>query len=317
MFFLAIVFYRKVSTMKNVWLILFVTGLAIVACRNDKENEELALDKSFIYSFSENKFAVLEKFLPTRSFYKSLGDEVDKLSDAEIDSFLSRSNTRLKTAWERINSAIREKNIDPRKIKLKESVVYNPFSQNSFQAMVLVYEYENKIWDDLSLIIRTAGDSTYLLEIPNPTKAFSFSDTSLSESSQAKAANELKQPEFRESLKSQVNKLAELAKEENLDGFAEFAAYHGEDKERSWKSPVNMEHPEESVLAKKLMQEVKSAMSSCDDFIYEEIRAERESEGYWIVQPVRCKNRIIYFAFLKIKDRLLLGDLNVETTGEL
>ena len=65
-------------------------------------------------------------------------------------------------------------------------------------------------------------------------------------------------------------------------------------------------------LVIELMQKVKKATSGCSDFVYEEIQAEKESEGYWIVQPVKCGEKILYFAFLKVKDKLLLGDFNVE-----
>ncbi len=60
------------------------------------------------------------------------------------------------------------------------------------------------------------------------------------------------------------------------------------------------------------MNEVKNNMSDCTDFTFDKLRGNKESEGFWIVQPVVCGKKIIYFAFLKVKDKLLLGDVDTE-----
>jgi len=291
----------------------FIISLGILfftSCHN--KNESSSLDKALIQSFKDKDFLTLTKFFPTKAFYKSLGTEMAKRSDEEIDSFLMRSNNHLMESWKIVEQTIQEKKIDPVKIKIKETIVYNPFRENSMQAMVLLYEYDNKTWDDLTMIIKQQGDTTYLLEIPNPLRAFSFSDSSLSESSQARSAIDLKKPEFKQNLEKQVIQLIDWARNDNIEKFSDFVVYHGDDKNRSWKSAVNMEDKEESIMVINTMEKVKKALMGCTDFPFDKIQSERESEGYWIVQPVICNKKIIRFAFLKVKDKFLLGDINVE-----
>ena len=300
--------------MRLLSIFLAAAIVSLISCQEKKER--VSLDKAFIQSFKEGNFTGLEKFLPTKSFYKSLGKEMEERSDADIDSFLSRANQRLMNSWNDINQSIKEKQIDPSKIKLKESIVYNPFRESQMQGMVIVYEYDNKTWDDLSMIVRQQGDTTYLLEIPNPTRAFSFADSSLAESSQAKAAIELSKPGFKESLEKHVQQLMDWAKDGNMNEFGSYVVYHGEDENRSWKSAVNLQNAEEKELAERLINRVKSAAEDCSQFSFDTIMSDKESEGFWIVQPVKCGNKIIRFAFLKIRDKMMIGDIDVETGEE-
>ena len=133
--------------------------------------------------------------------------------------------------------------------------------------MVIVYEYDNKTWDDLSIIIRQIGDTTYLLEIPNPTRAFSFSDTSLAESSQAKVANELRKP----SLSNQYNRnrynLPIGQKLIILISLLHSRFINGDHKNRSGDQGVNMRIEEENVLVTELIKEVKKALRGSVIFV--------------------------------------------------
>lgn len=317
----------RVNTVKPVWgkrnnstilqlkmRLLFISLASIalfISCQNKVDTA--TLDKAFISSFKDGKFTMLEEFLPTKAFYKSMGKEMAERSDEEIDSFLNRSNKRLMDNWDVINQAIKEKQVDPAKINIKETIVYNPFRESSVQAMVIVYEYNNKTWDDLSLIVKQMGDTTYLLEIPNPRRAFSFSDTSLTESSQARSAIEMEKPEFQKVLQQQVKQLIDLAKDDNLNEFGNHVIYNGDDKSRSWKSAVNMADSSEKELAVHMMQAVKKATKDCSSFSFDKLESERESEGYWIVQAVNCDKKIIRFAFLKVNGKMLLGSIDAES----
>lgn len=254
----------------------------------------------------------MEKYLPTKEFYKSLGKHVSQKSDAEIDSFLSRNKVRLIENWAKISEHIKKEGIDPTTITKKETIVYNPYSQSVMQAMVIVYEYKGKIYDDVGIIVKEQKDKTFLLEIPNPLRAFAMTDTSLANSSQAKVALELAKPEFERSLQRQVQNLAGFASNGSRAEFGAFVIYHGEDENRNWKSPVNMSDSVESKMSTALMLEVKQAMSDCSNYSFDKIKSEKESEGYWIVQPIKCGQKIIRFAFLKVRDKLLLGDIDVE-----
>ena len=112
--------------MKKLFFLL-VLILSITACKDEKDKYKNSLDISVYQLFKDGKFTALEKFLPTRAFYKSLGREVEERSEADIDSLISRNNQRLIDSWEKINHTVKENKIDPGKIALKESVLYNPF----------------------------------------------------------------------------------------------------------------------------------------------------------------------------------------------
>lgn len=298
----------------RILLVFLSTIILFTACQNNTENT--SLDKAFIQSFKDQKFKELERFFPTKSFYKSLGKEMPERNDAEIDSFLTGSNQKLEEDWEKINTTIKGKMIDPGKIVIKETLFYKPYRESSMQAMIIVYEYKGKTWDDLSMIVRQRGDTTYLLGIPNPTRAFKFSDTSLRESTQAKAAIELQKPEFQQDVQKHVTQMIDWAKNDSINEFAGYIVYNGEDKNRSWKSAVNVQNEEESRQATDIMEKVKKATGDCPVMAFDTIEAERESEGYWIVQPVICGKKIIRFPFLKIKDKFLMGNIDVETKEE-
>ena len=53
--------------------------------------------------------------------------------------------------------------IVPAKISIKETVVYNPYQQSVMQAMVIVYDYNGKTWDDVTLIVKQQNNESYLL----------------------------------------------------------------------------------------------------------------------------------------------------------
>lgn len=294
------------------FFIITLSVLFFAACQSKKE--PLSLDKALIQSFKDKSYEPLQKYFPTKAVYNSLSQGLPDRSDEEIDSFLSNNNRKLIDGWNKMNQTIEEKKIDPGKILIKEAIVYNPFEKGPIQAMIIIYEYDNKTWDDLSMIIHQNGDTTNLLEIPNPTRAFSLTDTSLAESSLAKSMIEIKKPEFQQSLEKQVTQLIGWAKEDIINEFGNNVIYKGDDEGRSWKSAVNMADSSEKELAINTMHRVNEAMKDCSSFSFGKIEANRESEGYWIVQPVNCDKKIIRFAFLKVKGKMMIGDIDVEMT---
>ncbi|MBL7725100.1 MAG: hypothetical protein JNK27_13190 [Chitinophagaceae bacterium] len=296
--------------MRRFQRILVFLLLLFASCKS--KDVPVTLDKAFLRSFQEGEFTILEKYLPTNEFYKSLGKDVPDRTDTEIDSFLNNSKRKLVDNWNKISDGIKNNAIDPDKISIEESVVYNPYSQSIMQAMIIIYEYNGKLYDDLTLIVKRQNDNEYLLEIPNPLSAFEMKDTSLANSSQAKVALDLVKPAFGQNLQNQIKEMVAMANSDNLPAFSLNIVYHGEDKVRNWKSPVNLNDAAENKMTADLMQKVKLVMNDCRDFSFDKISAEKESEGYWIVQPLNCGRKIVRFAFLRVKDRLLLGDIDVE-----
>lgn len=296
--------------------VIYFIGLTlfITSCGNKKTASDM--EHAFIQSLKDGEFKILEPYFATREVYRSVATDSTSKSGLEVDSFLSQSNQRLKDSWDKILATVKRKNIDPGKVVIKETFLFDPFGKGKVQAMVVVYEYEGKTWDDLTIIVKQNDQKISLLEIPNPTDVFSFRDTSLRNVAYAKARMELAKPEFQLTLKDQVKQMIKWAKEDNLKEFSALVVYRGNDENRSWKSAVNMSDSVESELATGRLNKVKSIMKDCNGHEFGKIIGERESEGFWIIQLVNCGNKMVYFSFLKIKGKLLLGDIDTEVMDQ-
>lgn len=289
---------------------LSVIIVLLAGCGN-KNN--MPFEQVFIRSLQENNFDLLKNNLPDKEFYKSLGDKMPARSDAEIQKFLEESNDKLKVAWQNTIFNATQKKIDFKKLKLKEVFYYDPFRRDQqSEALVVNYEYDNKVWDDLQFIVSRYKGKTYLLGIPNPTRALSMSDTECRATNEAKAFLEMEKPDFKNNLEALAGRLIKLAKENKLDAFGENLVYGGSDEMRKWRSPMNMNDSLERILANDFIQKVNQYFEGCSDYQVGEIKTERQSEGVWIVLPFKCSTKIISFAFLRVNDKLLLGDLGSE-----
>ncbi len=285
-------------------------ALFIFGCSHT--TQETPLGETFIRSLKENKFDLLKNYFPTAEFYKTL-PEGSKRTDAEIKDFLTKSNDRLKQSWQKIIDGLKNNKVDLSKVELVESLIYDPFSsKNEMEAMVVVYKYNGRQWDDLTFIVSQWKGKVILLEIPNPTRAFTFYDESLKESNRARASIELAKPEFKKTLEGKVKNIIALVKGDSLQGFAENLVYRGDDESRKWKSQLNFNDASEKQHATDFMQRVRRSITGCDDYKTNEVRTESESEGLWIVLPLQCGNKTVSFAFLRINNELLLGDIDSE-----
>lgn len=289
-------------------LIVFF-GMLFYSCNSQSSG----FGENFIRSLKESKFDLLKEHFPTIEFYKSI-PELAKLSDTEIKNFLKQSNERLKENWQKIADRLKTEKTDISKVELVESVIYDPFEkENEMLAMVLVYKYNAKTWDDLSFIVSQWKDKTFLLEIPNPTRAFTFYDETLRASTEAKASLDFKKPEFKKTLEEQVKRIITKAKENNPDAFITELVYRGDDENRKWKSVMNENDPDEKQQADQFMKRVAKLILPCENYEVGDLRSDRESEGLWIVLEMNCGEKIISFAFLKIGGRFLLGDIDSES----
>jgi hypothetical protein len=273
----------------------------------------MPFERAFIRSLQENNFGLLKNNLPDMEFYKSMGNKMPARSDEEIVRFLEESNEKVKVAWQNTLFNIVEKKIDFSKLKLKEVFYYDPFKRDQqSEAMLINYEYDNKVWDDLQFIVSRYKGKTYLLGIPNPTRAFSMSDPECRATNEAKAYLEMDKPEFKKNLDEHAGKLIKLAKEKKLEAFGENLVYRGDDVNRKWRAPMNMSNSSEKILAADFLQRINQYFQSCTDYQAGEIKTERKIEGVWIILPFKCGTKIISFAFLRVNDKLLLGDLGSE-----
>jgi hypothetical protein len=291
------------------------TAVILFSCNTKSTSgTEDSLDKLFIQSLKENKFEVLENNLATKELYRFIVPAKDT-DDAFIDKFIRDYKLRIRESWNKVAEIVKTKKIDFSKLQVKEWLVHNPFKdkEKDVQGAVLVYDYDGKTWDDLSFLVATMKNKTYLLEIPNPTKAFSFADTTLRSRSDAMLYHELKDTAFIPKLQTRVNEMIQYAKENKIQQLTENAVYNGDDENRKWKSAMNPSDIKDFERGSFLIKAISGGLENCDyNYTFGTMDYDRESEGVWIVQKVNCGSKIIYFAFLKIDNKFLLGDVNIE-----
>jgi hypothetical protein len=288
-------------------LILSAIVLLFLSACSDKQPEKL--EDAFIFSMQKNDFNVLKNFLPDRKFYDAISDKMPKRTDKEIQDFLNESNDRIKQAWQNSIFNVAQKKIDLNKVMIRDVFYYDPFpNDKTSEAMIVNYEYKGKVWDDIQFIVARKTGKTVLLEIPNPTRAFSMSDPELRATGEAKTWIEMSKPAFKETITELSEKLIKAARENRLDEFGQHLAYNGNDDAKRWRVPLNMNDSSERKQAAELMQRLNHNMENCEKYQTGNVVTQRESEGVWIVWPISCGNKIIRLAYLRINGKLLLGD---------
>lgn len=268
------------------------------------------LDSAFIRSLQKGDFNQLKPFLPTRSLYKSLEKGKPQKNDAAIDAFLVKNTARLKENWNKILHNIRTNKLNLKQVAPRETLLHPIQPGSPVEGLVLVYEYGGKLFDDFILIVTRYAEKTWLLEIPNPTSFLQLRENGLRNSTEARNAILLNDPVFREKMAGQVNKMIRQAAQDSLEAFATAVLFHQPADTGSWKRAVQPGISVELDIARNLMGQVQQITGNCSDWQAQELMLEKESEGTWLIQPVKCGDKQVYFAFMLINDRLLLGDID-------
>ena len=292
---------------------LFLSAFVFLLFISCNDSTPTKLEDAFLLSMQKNDFNLLKKFLPNVAYYKSLGDKMPIQSNAEIRKFIEESNQRIKDAWQNTIFNAAEKKIDLNKVSVKEVFYYDPFKRDeASEAMIINYEYKGKVWDDIQFIIGRHNGQTYLLTIPNPTRAFSMVDPELRATNEAKAWIETQQPGFKKNIEEMTRKIIADVKKNDLESFGRQIIYRGDDENRRWRSGVNINDSLEKQQAKDFMKKVSHHIENCNSYETGEILTERESEGVWIVLPMKCGGKVISFAYLRVNNKLMLGDTDSE-----
>jgi len=292
---------------------LLVPAIVVLFFISCNESFPKKLESAFILSMQKNDFNVLKDFLPDRKFYDIVSEKMPKRTDKEIEEFLKESNERIKQAWQNTIYNAAEKKIDLNKVVIKETIYYDPFPNDDMsEAMIINYEYKGNIWDDIQFIVSRKTGKTILLEIPNPTRAFSMQEKELRATNEARAWIEMSKPEFKKEIGELSNKLIAAAKANDLDEFGKHLVYQGNDLTKEWRVAANLNDPTEKEHAKQFMEQLNKIVQTCPNFTTGNFVTNRESEGVWITWPLDCGDKIITLAYLRINGKLLLGDTDVE-----
>ena len=293
---------------------LFLSALVLLLFISCNDSAPKKLEDAFILSMQKNDFNLLKKFLPDVAYYKSLGDKMPFQKNEDIRKFIEESNQRIKDAWHNTIFNVAEKKIDLSKVSIKEVFYYDPFKRDeASEAMIINYEYKGKVWDDIQFIIGRHNGQTYLLTIPNPTRAFSMADPDLRATNEAKAWIEIQKPGFKKNIEEMTRKIIRDVTKNDLASFGQQIIYRGDDESRRWRSGVNLSDSLEKQQAKEFMKKVGRHIENCNNYETGEILTEREAEGVWIVLPMKCAGKVISFAYLRVNNKLMLGDTDSET----
>jgi hypothetical protein len=87
--------------------------------------------------------------------------------------------------------------------------------------------------------------------------------------------------------------------------------YRGEeDKDSRWKRTVDPSRHEDVTSSQRLLERSTVILNSCNDINYGDVKTEKESEGVWYIITATCRDKKIVFAFLKIDNIFVLGDMD-------
>jgi len=116
-----------------------------------------------------------------------------------------------------------------------------------------------------------------------------------------------------EKVKDRLIELFDLCKEDKFSDAASYIVYSGEDKSRSWKDIYTYNNETERKDVDMVCNRIKSLLTSGGDYEFVKFQTETESEGEWCIWELKFstgKDKKVYFAFLKIKGKYCLGDID-------
>ena len=95
---------------------------------------------------------------------------------------------------------------------------------------------------------------------------------------------------------------------------APYIVYQGDDKARKWKVPANYQEPKEKEQVNQVCYRINETVNQDTAYVITGYKKQKESEGEWHVLMIsyikKGKHKNAIFAFLKIKDKFLLGDID-------
>lgn len=95
---------------------------------------------------------------------------------------------------------------------------------------------------------------------------------------------------------------------------ASYIVYAGDDEKRRWKSPANYRNADEKEQVDEICTKINSTVNQDSSYRVVHYSTNKESEGEWHVIGVQYrkngKEKKAAFAFLKVNDRFLLGDID-------
>lgn len=116
-----------------------------------------------------------------------------------------------------------------------------------------------------------------------------------------------------EKVKTRLVELFGLVKDNKYSEAAAYFVYRGVDTARKWNDYCKYDTDEEKLAVDRACKEIKNMITDGGDYEFVKFQTETESEGQWCIWELKFENKPdkkIYFAFLKIKGKYCLGDID-------
>jgi hypothetical protein len=116
-----------------------------------------------------------------------------------------------------------------------------------------------------------------------------------------------------ERVKGRLVELFELAKDDKYSDAASYIVYRGMDESRKWKDVYDYENAKDQEDVVNICSRIKTYLEIGGDYEFRKFKTETESEGEWFIWEVsfyKLEDKRVYFAFLKIKGKYCLGDID-------
>lgn len=294
--------------MRQFFILLICLNVHAVYAQPEKK-----LAEAFVHSVAKNNFQLLDPYLLNAVSAKTLfGAEFGKMTPAKQAEAITKSKSQLQNKFTTAVSNAKENKIDFNKVQVQQVLLGPIEGSESLNSMLITYQYNGVEWDDLFLIVNKTGGTKYIIDLPSDTRMFA-----LNEDRRGKNLTDLQQqkdksdPNIKQYLKAAVELLKKLVAANDEQQLYNHLVYSGEeDKDNRWKRTVDTSRPEDVQSVKRIMEKLKNSFAKCDAINYGELKMEKESEGVWYVINTTCGDQKHTYAFLKINNAFVLGDVD-------
>lgn len=116
-------------------------------------------------------------------------------------------------------------------------------------------------------------------------------------------------------VETRLSELFGFCKGDQIEAATPYFVYRGEDKAREWKDTFHADNAVERGAARDICLRIKNYLDENQGYSFGAVKVEKESEGEWHALEVtfeqgRDKRKKVIFAFLLIKGRYAIGDID-------
>lgn len=116
--------------------------------------------------------------------------------------------------------------------------------------------------------------------------------------------------------KKRLAELFQLCRQHDHERLASYLVYRGEKEKRKWKDTYKYDGTDDNKQVEWRCDNIRKLLLGYDSYEFGDVEIDRESEGEWVALQVIFRKgeerRETRFAFLKIRGRYCLGDMDLD-----